>query len=300
MKKLLLCFLFMWSITFLWAESITREKDGCFSMSGSIFYECGQSWSEMYSGTEYMCMCNCASVGVQSCKPKTNSENVSTGSKRYSPQKTYNKPKLDLGIKVNELNEYGLDEYDNGNYQEAINYFQKALEYDPYNYDVKYNIDMARKKANFNSYSTNKNRSSHITIPSYLSSISTSLEIASISQHLMIFHPSPRVRLKAQKKMLEDTMNKISEETANFIMNEKIKQDKLYAFKYESEYEKKHKRNEAIRYGKIVEELRYKSYIEAKYLANKFSQSDISNGKIKVISGKSMSELFRIANTGKW
>ncbi len=195
-------------------------------------------------------------------------------------------------VNVIKLNDLGFEAYERGDYSEALDYFQKALEHDPYNYGIKQNIQAAEKKSRLSS----KDRS--IDVPDYLSSVAKTLNVASISSDLIKFYLSPKQRLELNKRLIEKAMKMIAKETAAFVLEQDKR--KLEPFEHDSEEEKQRKLEEAKRHALIVEKLRKAAYLEAKERAEQLRQSDVDYGEVEIKPGESMSQMLNIAETGEW
>lgn len=195
-------------------------------------------------------------------------------------------------INVIKLNDLGFEAYERGDYSEAMDYFQKALEHDPYNYSIKQNIQASKEKIGSHLTDTN------IDVPDYLSSVAKTLNVASISSNLIKFYLSPKQRLESNKQLIEKSMKIIAKKTATFVLEEDGR--KLELFEYDSKEEKQRKLEEAKRHALIVEKLRKAAYIEAKERAEQLRQSDVDYGEVEIIPGESMSQMLNIAETGEW
>ena len=173
----------------------------------------------------------------------------------------------------------------------AAEYFEKALDYDPYNPVLLDNLKDAEEKV--------RNTPSP-SFTSYLSSINTSLEIISVSQFLLLIHPSPNVRMEAQKLLVEKTLKQITDASATFVLNSQLKHGKLKPMRWDTEAEKQAKEEEAQRYSQKVENLKLQAHQEAKTKGQELKETELSGEKIKITPGPALSQLIKVSETGDW
>ena len=124
--------------------------------------------------------------------------------------------------------------------------------------------------------------------------------LISVTKALLLFHPSPHVRVEVQKLLVEETMIKITEAAAIFIINQQLGLGKLKPIHQDTEAEKETKKQEALRHSKKVESLRLQAHQEAREKAEALKESDLSGDKIRITPGPAMSQLLKVSETGDW
>jgi hypothetical protein len=137
------------------------------------------------------------------------------------------------------------------------------------------------------------------SLVSYLSSMKTSLEVVSMTEFLFIFHPSPHVRAETQKLLVEKTLQQITNAAATFALNTQLKRDSFKPMRWDTDAEKRAKKQEAERYSKKVETLRLQAHEEAKSKAQGLEESDLGVEKIRITPGPALSQLIKVGETGK-
>lgn len=231
-------------------------------------------------------------------KAVCNSQGSNWGNTEYYTQPTgpsAQELEQDRIYNVHEYNDMGYDAYERGDYNSAVIYFEEAIEYDPHNPALHDNLAKAQKKA-LEVLTT----STYISIPPYLTSVMTSLGLISIKSKLLLFHPSPHVRMEAQKLLVEETMKKITDAAATFVINQQLGMGTIEPFRWDTEAEKERKRQEVLRHSQEVEKLRLQAHQEAKKKAQELKESDLNGEYIQITPGSAMSQLLKVSETGNW
>ena len=196
---------------------------------------------------------------------------------------------------VHEYNDMGYEAYERGDYNSAVIYFEEAIEYDPHNPALHDNLSKAQEKA-----LEVLSASTYISIPPYLTSVLTSLGLISIKPKLLLLHPSPHVRMEAQKLLVEETMKKITDAAATFVINQQLGLGKIEPMQWDTEAEKERKNEEVLSHSKKVENLRLQAHQEAKKKAEELKETDLNGESIQIIPGSAMSQLLKVSETGNW
>jgi len=196
---------------------------------------------------------------------------------------------------VHEYNDMGYDAYERGDYSSAVIFFEEAIEYDPHNPALLDNLAKAEQKV-LEVLST----STYISIPPYLTSLMKTLGIASISWKMMLLHPSPNVRMEAQKRLVEEALKKITEASAAFVLNQQLGLGEIEPFQWDTEAEKQRKRDEVVRHSQKVENLRLQAHEEATRKAQELKETDLNGQYIKIVPSTALSKLLKVSETGNW
>jgi len=193
---------------------------------------------------------------------------------------------------VHDWNDMGAEAYERGDYNSAVSYFQEALKYDPHNPSLIDNLAAAREKAIAPSGST-------ISVPAYLSSVSTALELVSVTPALLILHPSPYVREEAQRQLVEETLKAVANAAAEMVISENGRAQSLSGLSWDTEAEKAAKLAEAERVSREVEGLRLSAHEEARMKAGALGAPELSGaGNIDIVPGPAMSQLIDASISG--
>jgi len=193
---------------------------------------------------------------------------------------------------THEWNNMGAEAYERGDYNSAVIYFQEALKYDPHNPSLIDNLSAAREKAITPSGSA-------VSVPAYLSSVSTALELVSVTPGLLILHPSPYVREEAQRQLVEETLKTIANAAAEMVISENSRARSLGGLSWDTEAEKAAKLDEAERVSREVEGLRLSAHEEARMKAGALGAPELSGaGNIDIVPGPAMSQLIDASISG--
>lgn len=186
----------------------------------------------------------------------------------------------------NNWSDAGISAYNNGEWGEALQYMRIAESYMPNNENIQNNIAITLTKAREEA-------------KGYFSSLRTVLLIKSVSPKLLLFHPDPYVRMEAQKQLVKESIKKIAEASAIFIVNEHLNQGKLEPFKWETQQELEERKRIAAQHARWVEELKLQAFKEAHEKAMSLQSADLSDEKLIAIeNGLAMRQLIELSYSG--
>lgn len=282
-----------------------------------------------FDGSQHTCGFNCSSL----LQNKQSSGNYTPRPQPRGP--TPAELERDRVLTVHEWENLAFEAYQRDDYVSAASYYQKALEYDPYNVGLSENLSVSRLRIReaqerrvaeqraaqraaerriaeqrlAEQKATEESQQAvnavpqmvqvvtNPAIPGYLSSVNTALELVSLTPSLLILHPSPHVRAEAQKGLVEATLKKVTEASAVFALNQQLRKGKLEPMRWDTEAEKERKRQEALRHSKEVDGLRLKAFQEAEQQADALKETMLRSNVIGITPGPALSELLRMTTS---